>query len=151
MLERTAPDRRRRVLSLVVTGLLAGFVVFSLATADPPAQDRARQIGSLIRCPVCSGDSIADSPAPLAVAMMDVVRESIDEGLSDEQIIDRLLASYTDSQRLDPEVSPATVALWLVPGTALLIGFVLIAGEIRSERSEHAGEPPTRAPVSESS
>ena len=139
------------MLSLLVTGLLAGFVVFSLATADPPAQDRAREIGSLIRCPVCSGDSIADSPATLAVAMMDVVRESIDEGLSDEQIIDRLLASYTDSQRLDPEASPATIALWLVPGTALLIGFVLIAGEIRSERSRGAGEPATQTPVSESS
>lgn len=139
------PDRDsgRRFLSVMITVILGSFVIFSLATADPPAQDRARSIGSLIRCPVCSGDSIADSPAPLAVAMMDVVRESIDEGLSDEQIIDRLLFSYTDSQRLDPELSATTLALWLLPGMALLIGAVLIGGEIRSRKGLRDEEKPT--------
>lgn len=124
-------DRLRSALSGLVTVLLAVFVVVSLVTADPPAQDRAQEIGSLIRCPVCNGESIAESPAPLAQAMMDVVREGIDDGLSDEQIIEGLLVSYTDSQRLDPEISGSTVALWLVPGAALVIGAVLIAGEIR--------------------
>ena len=141
--------KNRRILSLIVTLLLGGFVVFSLATAEPPAQDRARQIGSLIRCPVCSGDSIADSPATLAVAMMDVVRESIDEGLSDEQIIDRLLFSYTDSQRLDPQISLATIALWLIPGAALVIGLLLISGEIRSGRSSPSLEDPSTHRMSE--
>lgn len=124
-------DRLRVRLSVLVTLLLLGFVTVSLATAEPPEQDRAREIGSLVRCPVCNGESIAESPAPLAQDMMGVVREGIQQGLSNEQIIDGLLVSYTDSQRLDPEVSPATIALWLIPGSAFLIGAILIAGEIR--------------------
>ena len=138
-------DRLRSALSGLVTVLLLVFVVVSLATAEPPDQDRAKEIGSLVRCPVCNGESIAESPAPLAQAMMDVVREGIDDGLSDEQIIDGLLVSYTDSQRLDPEISGSTLALWLIPGAALVIGAILIAGEIR--RRPGTVESSTGSPV----
>ncbi len=137
-------DRLRSRLSALVTVLLLAFVTISLVTAEPPSQDRAREIGSLVRCPVCNGESIAESPAPLAQAMMDVVREGIDDGLSDEQIIDGLLTAYTDSQRLDPEVSASTLALWVVPASALVIGAVLIVGEIR-RRPDRIDQP--AAPV----
>lgn len=135
-------DRLRSALSGLVTVLLLVFVVVSLATSEPPEQDRAREIGSLVRCPVCNGESIAESPAPLAQAMMEVVREGIDDGLSNEQIIDGLLVSYTDSQRLDPEISRSTLALWLIPGAALVIGAVLIGGEIR-KRPDRPQPPPS--------
>ena len=136
-------DRLRSGLSALVTVLLRTFVTVSLVTAEPPGQDRAQEIGSLVRCPVCNGESIAESPAPLAQAMMDVVREGIDDGLTNEQIIDGLLASYTDSQRLDPEVSTSTLALWLIPAFALVIGTALIVGEIRRrpDRPETAAAP----------
>lgn len=137
-------ERLRSTLSAAVTVLLFVFVAVSLGTAEPPEQDRAKEIGSLVRCPVCNGESIAESPAPLAQAMMDVVREGIDAGLSNEQIIEGLLVSYTDSQRLDPEISASTLALWLIPGAALVIGAILIAGEIR--RRPGATEP-SSAPV----
>lgn len=136
-------DRLRSSLSMLVTVLLFVFVAVSLVTADPPEQDRAQEIGSLVRCPVCNGESIAESPAPLAQAMMDVVREGIDAGLSDEQIIEGLLVSYSESQRLDPEISASTIALWLIPGAALVIGAILIAGEIR--RRPSATESPAAA------
>ena len=77
---------------------------------------------------------------------MGVVREQIDAGLSDEQIIEGLLASYTDSQRLDPELSAATVALWLVPGIALVGGIVLGLRELRDQpRRPEASPPPSGA------
>lgn len=137
-------ERLRHRLSLVVTVLLAVFVSVALLTAEPPEQDRAERIGSLVRCPVCNGESIADSPAPLARDMMGVVREQIDAGLSDEQIIDGLLASYTDSQRLDPELSAATIALWLVPGVALAGGIVLGVRELRDRpRRPEPAQPPS--------
>ncbi|NIQ59331.1 MAG: cytochrome c-type biogenesis protein CcmH, partial [Gemmatimonadetes bacterium] len=53
--------------------LLAAAVVGVVVTADPPAVDRAEAIGSKIRCPVCQGEAIADSPSGLAQDMMDLV------------------------------------------------------------------------------
>ena len=111
-------------LRLLLTLALAVFVVIGTATADPPAEDRAREIGSLIRCPVCEGEAIADSPSALAEDMMDLVRTRIDEGLSDQQIIDELIASYSGAQLLDPPLSWETAALWLVPSLAGAVGVV---------------------------
>ncbi len=139
-------DRIRQRLSLAATVLLAGFVTVALVTADPPLQDRAERIGSLVRCPVCNGESIADSPAPLAQDMMSVVDEQIDAGLSDEQIISNLLASYTDSQRLDPELNGETLALWLVPTTVLVGGIVLAVKELRRSSPEEPKPAPSGGP-----
>lgn len=118
-------------LRLLVTLALAGFVVIATVTADPPAVDRARAIGAQIRCPVCQGESIADSPAALAEDMMALVRERIDQGLSDEQIIDELIASYSGAQLLDPPLSLETAALWALPGLAAAVGLIAALGRRR--------------------
>lgn len=118
-------------LRLLVTLALAAFVVIGTVTAEPPAEDRAREIGSLIRCPVCQGEAIADSPSPLAEDMMTLVRTRIDEGLSDQQIIDELIASYSGAQLLDPPFSWETAALWLIPSLAAAVGIVATARKAR--------------------
>jgi len=129
----TASDRLIGRLRLTVTAALAVFVVAAVATAPPRAQDRAETIGTQIKCPVCSGESIADSPAPLARDMMDRVAELVAAGLTDEQVIDEVLAAYgSDAQRLDPVFKPATLALWLAPAVVLVVGAVVALSRRRS-------------------
>lgn len=118
-------------LRLLVTLALAAFVVIGTVTADPPAEDRAREIGSLIRCPVCQGEAIADSPAPLAEDMMNLVRTRIDEGLTDQQIVDELLASYSGAQLLDPPFSWETAALWMIPSLVAAVGVMAAVRKAR--------------------
>lgn len=118
-------------LRLLVTLALAAFVVIGTVAADPPAEDRAREIGSLIRCPVCEGEPIADSPSALAEDMMGLVRTRIDEGLSDQQIIDELIASYSGAQLLDPPFNWETAALWLIPSLAAAAGVVAAVRKAR--------------------
>lgn len=121
-------------MRLAVTIALAVFVTMVTVTADPPAEDRAREIGAQIRCPVCQGESIADSPSPLAEDMMALVRERIDQGLSDDQIIDELISAYTGAQLLDPPFSWETAALWLVPSVVFALG--VTAAVTRTRRPE---------------
>ena len=125
------PERLVRRLRVAVTIALATFLVVATVTADPPAEDRARDIGAMIRCPTCQGEAIVDSPAPLAEDMMALVRTRIDEGLSDDQIIDELVASYTGAQLLDPPLSLETAALWLIPALALALGATAALSRIR--------------------
>ncbi len=132
------PERWIARLRVAVTLGLAVFVALATFTADPPEEDRARQIGSLIRCPSCQGESIAASPAPLAEDMMALVRLRIDEGWSDEQIIDELIASYSGSQLLDPPLTLETAALWVIP--ALVAGVGIAAGLARSRRIGGRGQ-----------
>ena len=118
-------ERLRRVGSLLVTLLLAAFVIGAVVTADPPQADRARAIGIRVKCPVCVGETIADSRAGIAQDMMEIVRERIAQGYSDEQIIDELIAAYPGSSLLDPPFSVATLLLWLGPGAVLVAGTVV--------------------------
>jgi cytochrome c-type biogenesis protein CcmH len=123
----------------IITAALAVFVVVYTLTAPDPEEDRARALGSLIRCPVCQGESIADSPSQTARDMMALVQQRIDQGLSDEQILDELLASYSGALLLDPPLAGATLWVWLAPIGALAIGLVLVARRVRPAPDVAAG------------
>ncbi len=121
----------RNRIAWIITAALAVFVLVFTLTAPDPQEDRARALGSLIRCPVCQGESIADSPSQTARDMMDLVQQRIDQGLSDEQILDELLASYSGALLLVPPLAGATLWVWLAPIGALAIGLVLVARRVR--------------------
>ncbi len=111
--------------------ILAGIVIMAVALAflvstEPVQADRAQEIGSRIKCPVCQGESISDSPSQMAEDMMALVEEKVAEGASDQQIIDELLASYSGAVLLDPPLSGATLWLWLAPLAAAGAGVVVI-------------------------
>jgi cytochrome c-type biogenesis protein CcmH len=136
------PDRMLRWARLGLTLALAAFVVGSVVLGPPPERDRVEAIGRQIRCPVCSGESIADSPAQLARDMMTRVDELVDAGLTDDQVIDEVLAAYgTDAQRLDPPLSARTVALWLIPTLVLAGGIGIVAS--RRRRSDPPADVPS--------
>lgn len=124
-------DRARPSARLALTVALLAFVAGGVVTAPSPAEDRAASIGAQIRCPVCTGESIAASPNQLARDMMGLVRELIAQGYTDEQVIETVIAGYDDAQRLAPRFSPATAALWAVPAVGLLAGVVIGLGRRR--------------------
>jgi cytochrome c-type biogenesis protein CcmH len=137
-------DRLVPIARLGVTLALAAFVLFSVVMAPPASEDRAQEIGSLIRCPVCAGEPIADSPAQLAQDLMTLVRQGVDDGLTDQQIIDSVVGAYgADAQVLDPPLTAATVALWLIPAI-VLAGGVGLAFARRRTRSVSLAESPPR-------
>ena len=119
-------DSVRKIVAAVVTIGLAAVVVVGLIAGDKTDEDRARAIGSRVKCPVCQGVAIADSPSETARAMMDVVEERLSEGWSDGQIIDYFKQRYTDSIVIDPPFAGNTLLVWLLPGFAVIAGVFLI-------------------------
>lgn len=127
-------------VSPLITVALALFLAFSLIGADPPSEDRSDRIGKQLRCPACEGESIAESPSSYAADMMVYVRELVDDGLSDQQVINRLMASYPDSQLIDPPLRAGTLLLWLLPAAALLAGTGLVFSRLRDRASPASRE-----------
>ena len=119
-------DSIRKIIAAVVTIALAAIVVVGLVQGDKSDEDRARAIGSRVKCPVCQGVAIADSPSETARAMMDVVEERIAEGWSDNQIIDYFSQRYTDSIVIDPPFAGNTLLVWLLPLLAVVAGVFMI-------------------------
>jgi cytochrome c-type biogenesis protein CcmH len=90
--------------------------------ADSALEGRARALSKELRCMVCQNQSIDDSDAPLARDLRVLVRERLQAGDSDGQVIDFLVARYGEFVLLKPRFSLHTALLWLGPAAVMLIG-----------------------------
>ena len=93
---------------------------------------RTEEVSSLMRCPVCQGLSIADSPTLLAQAMKSEVRQFLAAGYTEAQIFDYFEQSYGEFVRLEPKAKGFNLVVWIAPVVALLIGVVVIVVRLRS-------------------
>jgi cytochrome c-type biogenesis protein CcmH len=93
---------------------------------DPALELRARNLSQQLRCMVCQNESIDDSDAPLAHDLRVLVRERLQAGDSDTQVLDFLVARYGEFVLLSPRLSWRTAALWGLPPGLLLTGIVLL-------------------------
>jgi cytochrome c-type biogenesis protein CcmH len=90
--------------------------------ADSALEGRARALSKELRCMVCQNQSIDDSDAPLARDLRVLVRERLQAGDSEGQVIDFLVARYGEFVLLKPRFSLHTALLWLGPAAVMLIG-----------------------------
>ncbi|MGH8871845.1 MAG: cytochrome c-type biogenesis protein CcmH [Acidimicrobiia bacterium] len=140
----------RRNLATVALIVVMAVALLLLTSPQPAELDRVEQIGSRIKCPVCQGESIANSPSQMAEDMMDLVSERVASGFSDQEIIDELLGSYTGAVLLDPPVSGSTLVLWLAPFVALSLGVGVILwwrrhpGPVADDRTTPGGRSRAR-------
>ncbi len=93
---------------------------------DPVMQARYEKLTDELRCLVCQNQTIADSSATLAQDLRREVREMLDAGRSDQEILDFMVARYGDFVRYRPPFAPRTWLLWLAPGLLLALGLVII-------------------------
>ncbi|GFT84961.1 ISSod13 transposase [Nephila pilipes] len=86
-------------------------------------EKRATSLFEIIRCPICSGESLSESGSQIAYDMREAIRKKINDGYTDEEIISELKNSYGNSIITIP---PSTYILWFIPLTTLLVGCFLI-------------------------
>jgi cytochrome c-type biogenesis protein CcmH len=115
--------------------------------AAPPAQPlssplldaRTEEVGALLRCPVCQGLSVADSPSTMARNMKAEVREKLAAGYDQEQIIADFERSYGEFVRLKPKMQGVNWLVWLAPAGALLAGAAVVVWALRRSARAHPG------------
>lgn len=93
-----------------------------IAFEDPELQARYEKIISEVRCLKCQNQTIKDSNAFLASDLRREIRRLLEEGKSDDEIYDFLVARYGDFALYNPRPSGKTLALWIGPGLFLLLG-----------------------------
>ena len=93
---------------------------------NPALEARARTLSQQLRCMVCQNESIDDSDAPLARDLRVLVRDRLEAGDSDAQVLDFLVARYGEFVLLKPRLSWRTAILWGLPPGLLLGGLALL-------------------------
>jgi len=116
---------------LALTGLSALAADTPLSFDDPVRQQRYDDLLAELRCLVCQNQSLADSHADLAQDLRDEVYRMLEEGASDDQILDFMVERYGDFVLYRPPLRSSTVLLW---GAPLLLALVAIGVVIRLAR-----------------
>lgn len=118
--------------------------------ADPVLEARARAISRDIRCPVCQGETIDDSNAPIARDLRIIIRERLVAGDSDTAVVDYIVARYGEGVLFNPRAEGANWILWLAGPTLLLAGIaVAVAAGRRRARAEVSLSPEEEARLRE--
>jgi cytochrome c-type biogenesis protein CcmH len=94
--------------------------------SEPELDARTAEVASTLRCPVCQGESIQDSPSELAQQMKSVVRDRLRAGDSPEQVRAYFASRYGEWILLEPKMSGLNILLYLLPVVLILGGLVLI-------------------------
>lgn len=103
---------------------------------DPVLEKRMIGLAENLRCLVCQNESLASSHADLAEDLRREVREQMKKGMSDQQIIDYLVARYGDFVLYDPPMKKSTLILWFGPFALLLAGAGMLVYQLRKRKSQ---------------
>ncbi|RNF52397.1 cytochrome c-type biogenesis protein CcmH [Marinomonas hwangdonensis] len=87
-----------------------------------------------LRCPKCQNQSLADSNAGISVDLREQVHFMIEQGKTDQEIVDYMVARYGAFVLYRPQHSSATFLLWYGPFILLAIGFLVFTTVVMSNR-----------------
>jgi len=119
------------LIAVLVT--LLGLLLPTVGHADA-LDDGVRRVALQLQCPVCEGETAADSPSGLAKDMRALIRTRLAAGVSDQQILDEFVASYGDSILTEPPKRGISLGVWLGPTIAVLLGVVVLGLLLRAWR-----------------
>jgi cytochrome c-type biogenesis protein CcmH len=90
-----------------------------------------KQLASEMRCPVCQGVSIQDSPTELAQEMKDVIRQRLQGGETPTEVKAYFVDRYGEWILLRPEAHGFNLVIYILPVVGLLIGGGLVYSTVR--------------------
>ena len=133
-----ASARLLMLLLLLTAPALA--VIETYEFSNEELELRYHQLSAELRCPKCQNQNIADSNAPIARDLRQLLYTQLEEGASDQEILDYMVARYGEFVRYRPTFSGATAVLWLAPVLLLLAGLAVLALTLRGRRDRSAAD-----------
>ncbi len=103
----------------------------AVSREDAELEARTTAVASTLRCPVCQGESIQDSPAELAQDMRAVVREQLREGKTPDEIKAYFVSRYGEWILLEPAMTGLNVLLYVFPVVLVVGGLALVVLLVR--------------------
>lgn len=139
-------QKRPIFLTLAVIAVLAATwsFVFLSSPRNSTLDEQVQDVASQLKCPVCQGESVDSSPALIAQQMRAVIRQQLQSGKSEQEVIAYFVDRYGEQIVWSPPWQGFTILAWLVPIVLLLIGGFLLFFTLRdwhaSSRSDAAME-----------
>jgi cytochrome c-type biogenesis protein CcmH len=135
----------RRWGGWIAIGWLVLVCAIALAAYGQPAHSvsldaRTRAVAAQLRCLVCQGESVADSPSDFARSVRALIRQRLRQGQSAGQIESFLVSRYGDRILMAPPAHGIGDVAWLAPPLLVLGGIGLLLTLVADWR-RHGREP----------
>ena len=105
---------------------------FNFLKADEVKTEK--RIAKNLRCLICQGQSVYDSDSEFAISLKLVIKNKIQEGMSEEQIYSFLKIKYGEWILYDPVFNRNTYFLWLLPLLIFLAGGAIIIKKFNNKK-----------------
>ena len=129
----------KNILTLILL-LSISSLVFSVDVNEDPLERKVLDIAAKLRCTVCQNQPVAESNSGLARDMRAVIKEKLQQGQNEKEIVQFFVDRYGDYVLLAPPKSGNGLIIWLLPPILLLFAF-FSAIMIMKSRSEKVTPP----------
>ena len=109
---------------------------------DTSLEARTSAIASTLRCPVCQGESIQDSPSELSQQMRAVVRDQLRAGKTPDEVRAYFVSRYGEWILLQPKMTGLNILLYVLPVVLVVGGLILIVILVRKWTKPVEGAQP---------
>jgi cytochrome c-type biogenesis protein CcmH len=135
--------RHTLLILLTVVAIISSIwlYTFLVSPSKQTLDQRVHDVASQLKCLVCQGESVADSPATLSLQMRGVIRQQLQSGKSEQEVIQYFVSRYGDRILLSPPWQGLTLLAWLVPIALMVGGILLLFVVLRSWQSQSDKEP----------
>ena len=127
----------RMIMLLAMAMLLTPVFAAPVVTYEFASEEQEATFNKLsneLRCLVCQNQAISDSNADLAKDLRDEIYGMLQQGKSEEEIVEFMVARYGDFVLYNPPMKPMTWLLWFGPGVALVAGFFFVVRIINRQK-----------------
>jgi cytochrome c-type biogenesis protein CcmH len=127
-MKRMLQHKRPLLVTFAVVAIVAAIWSYAFLQNSPQQtlDKRAHDVASQLKCPICQGESVADSPSALAQQMRGVIRQQLQAGKSEQEVIQYFQNSYGNSIVWSPPWQGFTLLAWLAPIGLSLAGLVVL-------------------------
>lgn len=112
------------------------------AQTESALAERADSVASRLNCPICQGYTLRDCPLPICAQMRDEIRQMLDEGIDESEVIEHYVALHGPQVLNMPPARGPFLAAWILPVAVLAGGAVAVARALAGA-SRGLGRPST--------
>ncbi len=103
------------------------FIISNILILNSYADSIDKQVSEIsieLLCPVCRGQTVAESNSDLAKDFRDIIKTKLQEGQSREEILNYFISRYGDSVLSSPPAKGIRLIIWILPVAVLLFGLI---------------------------
>ena len=120
-----------KLIAFLIFVFVSCVVHAEIITVAPEYEERYQNILEELRCLVCQNQTLADSGSGLANDLRVEVKQMLEQGATDEEILKFMSDRYGDFVLYKPPVKPRTLLLWFGPFLLFVGGIVAALTIIR--------------------